>query len=60
MIQVTCEYFSALVALGVGAIFAAAFIRSTPRRGGVHVNDLSRWEQYGGTLKRPPPPGPSR
>jgi hypothetical protein len=26
---------------------------------GVHVNDLSRWEQFGGTLKRPHPPPPS-
>lgn len=22
------------------------------------TNDLSRWEQFGGTLKRPPPPAP--
>jgi hypothetical protein len=23
-------------------------------------NDLSRWEKYGGTLKRPPPPTPTK
>lgn len=32
---------------------------AAPRRGrGCGVNDLRRWEAFGGTLKRPPPPAP--
>ena len=31
-----------------------------PARRGYRINDLSRWEAFGGTLKRPPPPPPFR
>lgn len=43
------------------ALVAIALNAAAPRsRRGCGINDLSRWEQFGGTLKRPPPPGRSR
>jgi hypothetical protein len=43
-------------------VFVLVLLLSSSSRGGsgCGINDLSRWEAFGGTLKRPPPPAPSR
>lgn len=47
-----------LIALLVVVVAVVALLRRPRRRCGCSVNDLSRWEAFGGTLKRPPPPPP--
>ena len=45
----------------IGFLAVLGFFAAAPGgRKGCRINDLSRWEAFGGTLKRPPPPGRSR
>lgn len=47
-----------LVPLWVCAVLIALVRSPSRHRRGYGVNDLSQWEAFGGTLKRPPPPPP--